>query len=227
MNEQNYYNKQYTSNGYATGQTSMEGSGIKSTYQQNNYQQTTYNQQNMNSQQSMNSQKPYQTNNMADPNFVFPDEKLKAVLGQGAVTSLVTGDGWAKREVMLTDKHLYYIHSKGIVNIESESDIVAVEDITGTKILNYNPYLYLIFGCLGIFFIIVAMVQDIDMDMAFACSIIGWCLIPFFILYFIYKKKYLQVCYAGGNIQIKLHSYKMEDVIVFQKMIYAAKRARK
>lgn len=47
--------------------------------------------------------------------------------------------------------------------------------------------------------------------------------IPFLIMYFEFKKKFLSIEYPGGSIKFKLRRYKMEQVIEFQKAVHRVK----
>lgn len=246
MNEQNY-NTQYNYNNQNKAYQPTENYSNNQSISSNR--QATYGQQATSSQQYFQAADMVGNNSSSNPTynpvdtmvgddrFISPQEKVVATLGQCALTSFASGDGWADQDAILTDKHLYYIHSHGILTREKHREIVNVNDITGTKIVDYNPLAYLIIGAffvaLTIFEMIDRYVKSLnDMGMIVSGSSFSFFLglylgIPFLIMYFIFKKKFLSIEYPGGSIKFKLRRYKMEQVIEFQKSVHKIKSYRK
>lgn len=245
MNEQNN-NTQYN---YNNKNKNYQPTGNYNSQNTNANRQTTYGQQATSSQQYFQAADMTGNNNGSNPTYkpagnmgntivgddrlISPQEKVVATLGQGALTSFAAGDGWANQDAILTDKHLYYIHSNGILTREKHREIVNINDITGTKIVDYNPLAYLIIGA---FFVVLTIFEMIDryikslnaMGMVVSSSSFSFFLglylgIPFLIMYFVFKKKFLSIEYPGGSIKFKLRRYKMEQVIEFQKAVHRVK----
>lgn len=248
MNEQNY-NTQYNYNNQNKAYQPTENYSNNQSISSNR--QATYGQQATSSQQYFQAADMTGNNNSSNPTYkpavnmgntmagddrlISPQEKVVATLGQNAVTSFATGDGWANRDVILTDKHLYYIHSYGILNTEEYREIVDIDDITGTKIVDINPWGWLIFGCIGLLVMLFGIMKGISEYSAFggigesvmAVTSGMYIGIPCIIAYFIRKKKFLSIEYPGGRIKFKLRRYKMEQVIEFQKSVHKIKSYRK
>lgn len=246
MNEQNY-NTQYNYNNQNKSYQPTENYSNNQSISSNR--QTTYGQQATSSQQYFQAADMTGNSNGSNPTYkpagnmgntivgddrlISPQEKVVATLGQGALTSFAAGDGWANQDAILTDKHLYYIHSHGVLTREKHREVVNVNDITGTKIVDYNPLAYLIIGA---FFVVLTIFEMIDryikslnaMGMVVSGSSFSFFLglylgIPFLIMYFVFKKKFLSIEYPGGSIKFKLRRYKMEQVIEFQKAVHRVK----
>lgn len=245
MNEQNN-NTQYN---YNNKNKNYQPTGNYNSQNTNANRQTTYGQQATSSQQYFQAADMTGNNNGSNPTYkpagnmgntivgddrlISPQEKVVATLGQGALTSFAAGDGWANQDAILTDKHLYYIHSNGILMREKHREIVNINDITGTKIVDYNPLAYLIIGAFFVALTIFEMIDRYvkalnDMGVIVSGSSFSFFLgiylgIPFLIIYFIFKKKFLSIEYPGGSIKFKLRRYKMEQVIEFQKAVHRVK----
>ena len=83
--------------------------------------------------------------------LVSSDEQVVATLRNDFVDNLITGEGFKNEDAMITNKRLYYKHTKGLIDRYQVEEIVNLEDITGVKILNANPLFLLILA--GLFFV--------------------------------------------------------------------------
>lgn len=147
--------------------------------------------------------------------FVDSDEIPLYSLSNGTLGHLVTGRGWAKNDAILTNKRLYYSYTTGIVNKYSADEIVDLSDITGSKIVNYNPLLPLIFS-------IIAFVAALILGEDFLLIGIGVAVVSL-ILYLIRRTSVLSIEYAGGYIEFSVKNYGLKNIRIFQKCIYVAK----
>lgn len=153
-------------------------------------------------------------------NFVSDDEYLVATLSNGVVNNIISGEGIKSEGVFLTNKRFYYKFKTGILNIFQKNHVVDVKDITGTKIATVNNLGNLI---LAIFIfaagIVIGFVADEFLFLPFSLLISLF----FLILYFVTRKKFLRIEYAGGGINIALRKYSMKSITDFQKCIYSVK----
>ncbi len=152
--------------------------------------------------------------------FVSNDEYVVATLSNGVVLNLVSGEGFKTEDAVLTNKRLYYNHKTGILNIQTQEEKVNIKDITGSKITNYNPlgiFILAIFvAVFGLFGSIAA--SDFEIFPIFLLASLF-----LFVVYLFIKKSHLKIEYAGGSIYFSVKKYGKENIIKFQKSIYAVK----
>lgn len=159
--------------------------------------------------------------NSPDPiTFISGDEHEIAKLSNSAVTNLIAGEGFKSEGAVLTNKRLYYNHKSGIINVRTQEEIVDVKDITGTKIANFNPLLFLILAGLSVIVGIIGAIAGEEAVMILAGLAVALVLVA---VYFITKKSHLRVEYAGGAIYFSVKKYGKENVLKFQKQIHIAK----
>ena len=161
--------------------------------------------------------------------FVDPSESAVATLQNGALQNIVSGEGYQDEDAVVTQKRLYYRRKKGILNITHEEDVIDLNDITATKIIARNPYsLLVIAGVLFLFALIgfagYSRMGNGSISAAFLVGTLVYVLY-FVVLFFVLKKKYLLVEYAGGRIFFTVKKYRMENVRSFQQAIYKMKHA--
>lgn len=150
--------------------------------------------------------------------FVDSDEVPLYSLSNGTLGHLVTGRGWAKDDAILTNKRLYYSYTTGVLNKYSTEEIVNLNDITGSKINNYNPLIPLIFSIIT--FVVSLILLRESSEMAFiGFGIAVFCLI----FYLVRRTSVLSIEYAGGYIEFSVKNYGLKNIRIFQKCIYVAK----
>jgi len=153
--------------------------------------------------------------------FISLGEGRSFSLKNGWLMNVVSGEGFVKEDAVLTDKRLYYSSSAGIINKNSREEIVNITDITGTKIADYKPYSFIIIAAiaflLGVIFM-AAMRRGTSQGLVCFGVAVIWLL-----AFFIVKKSYLRIEYAGGYIGFSVKKYGIKNVREFQRQIYIAK----
>lgn len=152
--------------------------------------------------------------------FVSAGEGRSFSLKNGRLMNVISGEGFVKEDAVLTDKRLYYSASSGIINKNLREEIVNIEDITGAKIADYKPYSLFVFAF--IFFFIGIVLFSTVRNTAWGLSSIVSAVV-FIVLFFIMKKSFLRIEYAGGYIGFSVKKYGMQNVREFQRQIYIAK----
>ena len=152
--------------------------------------------------------------------FVSADEYIVATLKNGVADNLFSGEGVKAEDAVLSNKRLYYKRKTGIINVSVREVIIDVDDITGSKIQLFYP--------VGMLILSVAVFV-----IGFLCSVVSKMLflfIPFSVLaaffsimYLFWKKAFLKIEYAGGEILFSVRKYGLEQIREFQKCIYAVK----
>lgn len=151
--------------------------------------------------------------------FVKDDEVALAVLKNGVVSNIVSGEGFMNEDAVITNKRLYYNHSEGILNRSVCEEKIDIDDITGTKIQAVTPIGTLILSIIMYVIAIIVMCFGEPSGML-AFLIFGTVLLAIF---FIRLKKHLLVEYAGGKIAFSVKKYGMNNIRHFQKCIHAIK----
>lgn len=180
------------------------------------------------SNQAQTSSAPPQNGNGVNPDltkrgsFVSEDEYVVATLSNDMITNVLSGEGLKTEGAVLTNKRVYYRHTKGIMNIRTQEEIVDIKDITGTKIANLNPVGVLILSILIAFVgIFLASNARYDGIVYFLYALVP--AIGLLATYFIVKKSHLRLEYAGGSIYFSVKKYGKEKIHHFQKSIHAIK----
>lgn len=157
--------------------------------------------------------------------FVSADEYVIATLENGYAMNMISGEGLKKEDAILTNRRLYYNHTEGILNVRTQEEKVNVKDITGTKIADYNPIYLLILSIIMFAIILFGLAVGSSSRGGFPMvlpTLFSPALI-FLVLYFVLKKKYLKIEYAGGAIHFSVKKYGMQNIQMFQKSIHAVK----
>lgn len=159
--------------------------------------------------------------------FVSEDEVPLYSLNNGTVAHIVSGRGWVSDDAIVTSKRLYYSCNVGLFNRTKVEEIVNLEDITGTKIVNRSPiWLIILAGILLLAGIVMISINDRSFN--FACLLIGVVATVFLIIMYLIKREaFLALEYAGGLIDFKVKYYGMDKIRTFQRCIYAAKEIQK
>ena len=153
--------------------------------------------------------------------FVSAGEGRSFSLKNGRLMNVISGEGFVKEDAVLTDKRLYYSASSGIINKNLHEEIVNIEDITGTKIADYKPYACFIFAFIFFFAgVVLASTRAVPSGVTASSFISAF---SFVVAFFIAKKSYLRIEYAGGYIGFSVKKYGMQNVREFQRQIYIAK----
>ncbi len=151
--------------------------------------------------------------------LVDSSETLVCSLTNGNLQNIISGEGLKEETAFITNKRLYYNHKVGLLNIKSEMDKIDLEDITGTRIVDYNPILFLVLA--GLFFFIFLIVGIASLPAMIFVGLI-WSIV-FIVAYVKFHKKFLFIEYAGGNIHFSLIGYSNENIRNFQNSIYLQK----
>lgn len=163
------------------------------------------------------------------------DEIIRIVLGQEYLQSIMTGSGFEKGSIVLTDRRVYqvgkayYRTPKGMKKLKSNTtlDISDVTGVTVEVISDFRRWLAIIFGVLFLAYIMLEMGEDLGDILEDAPYIAFMFLIPFaqaFYAYIKYKpKKYLLIQYAGGTIAFEHTWYSESDINAFQKAVFEEK----
>lgn len=166
-------------------------------------------------------------NNVFNECFVDTKEKLIATLENGMALRFFTGEGLTKNQAVLSNKRMYYNHRRGLISDMSSRSSINVKDITGTTVKRSNPLFILIIAgiCLLASIIIACSINSSDLSMFVnSGGIVGIGFILALVLCWIYvgkKGNYFIVQYAGGNIKLKVKTYSTQEMLNFQKKIYA------
>ena len=164
--------------------------------------------------------------------FHDPDEQVRGVLGQGYIGSLVSGQGFSRSVMYLTDKRLYQrgrIYEKDPTGRWTSSKgvkAVSVRDITGTSFTEVNLIACLIAGILGILSSIGALTAGISQNEAAAYKCAGLffvCGLALILAYVFARIRTFVVHYAGGSIGVNCRWYPEEEINAFQKLISVEK----
>ena len=185
--------------------------------QQQNFQQQTQHQPNNNSQRAASGAKEIRPTGTG--RFVNADEYVIATLENGIAMNLISGEGFRKEDAILTNRRLYYNHKDGIINVRECEEKVNVKDITGTKIASFSPYGFLVISI--ILFIVSIILSALGAFAAFLYLLPT--VLIFLILFFVLKKKFLRIEYAGGAINFSVKKYGMQNIRLFQKSIHSVK----
>ena len=162
--------------------------------------------------------------------FHDPKEELRGVLGQGYIGSLVSGQGFSRSVMYLTDKRLYQRgkifqrNAKGKWRSTKGVRAVGVADITGTAFQETTVFWKLVLGlsaCLCVLDGIAALVQKGGDDVAaWAVTIVFGSLGAFFLLsYYLNRRRLFIVQYAGGEIGTNCRWYSQEEIEALQSAI--------
>ena len=153
--------------------------------------------------------------------FISKGEGRSFSLKNGRLMNVISGEGFVKEDAVLTDKRLYYSASSGLINKNLHEEIVNIEDITGTKIADFKPYACFVFAFILFFVgVVLASTRGVPIGFSISCFISAFSLV---VSFFIAKKSYLRIEYAGGYIGFSVKKYGMQNVREFQRQIYIAK----
>jgi hypothetical protein len=145
--------------------------------------------------------------------FVGASEGGSFSLKNGRVMNVISGEGFVKEDAIITDKRIYYSAKSGLINVNSLEEIVNIKDVTGTKIADYKPYSLLILAGIALIGGLIAK----HALYGFLSALI------FVIVFFIAKKSWLRIDYAGGSIRFSVKKYGLDNVRAFQRQIYTIK----
>ncbi len=159
--------------------------------------------------------------------FVNPNEIPLFSLKNGNMQNWVSGEGIKNEKAVITDKRLYYVNKKGIINVVSNDEKIDLEDITGTKIVERNPIFLLILAALAFLSLLFAGINAGDSEAVILITSGLMSVLVLVALYACLHKKFLYIEYAGGNIHFSLIGYSKENIICFQNTIYLAKERLK
>ena len=151
--------------------------------------------------------------------FVSEDEVPLYSLNNGTLAHLVSGRGWVSDDAIITNKRLYYSCNVGFFDRTKDEEIVNLEDITGTKIINRSPIWLIILAviCLIAGIVIGASEEEAFIYIGIAAAVV------LSVIYFFRKDAILSLEYAGGFIDFRVKYYGMDKIRTFQRCIYAAK----
>lgn len=171
--------------------------------------------------------------------YVDSDEKLIGKLGNGYVANILANPfGRLKKcNALLTDKRVYLqgqIFSGGGSKMATEKweKIVDVDDVTGTGFRYNNPVGIIVIGIIFLLMGMFAMIYNMMyrgyiMMYGYMGAFFLLFGLAYIILYFVVRKVYFIIEYAGGSIMFDAKSIGVADVQAFQKLIYKAKDKRK
>ena len=175
-----------------------------------------------------------------DSFYLDPDEKLQGVLGQGLITSLITGGGLGKSMMVLTDRRLYVqgkIYQKagglGGANfvVVKGKQTVPVSNITGTGFQERDPKAILILswiiGILAILILALLLVvlrfgvNDVDNKGDWVAWILSLMVTAAFcwVIYRIGCKRFFFVEYSGGSMATDCNWHSSSEIDEFQRLI--------
>ncbi len=152
--------------------------------------------------------------------FISEDEYVVATLSNRLVSNILSGEGFKTEGAVLTNKRLYYTHKKGILNLRTQEELVNVNNITGSKISNYDPFGILILAVIMWPIGLILTVMYKTVPPVLICLVLS-CI--FLVVYLLKKKSHLRIEYGGGAIFFSVRKYELEDIIHFQNSIYLVK----
>ncbi len=175
-------------------------------------------------------QKSEYTSSTGSSGFVTPDEVMIYSLKNGVALNLISGEGWKKEDAIITNKRLYYNDKTGILSIFRREEIVDLDDISGSKILEIKPIGLIVFAIVEVIVSLLfkPFLDNIDI---IGVGIGGFSVFLAFlfatvlvVMYFVLKRSFLQIEYAGGSIRFSVKKYGLDKVRVFQRQIYAIRK---
>lgn len=158
--------------------------------------------------------------------FVDDNEEEILTLGNDRVTNFFTGKGILKNKAVLSNKRLYVNEHKGIISYSYTRNIVELDEITGTSILQRNPIwslvlagLWLILGFISLTF------QEIDSAVVFLpCLVLA---VAQVVTYLKMWGNWFVVYFAGGKYVFSIKNISLHEVVEFQRAICVMKRQDK
>ena len=163
--------------------------------------------------------------------FHDPDEQVRGVLGQGYIGSLVSGQGFSRSVMYLTDKRLYQrgrIYEKDPTGRWTSSKgvkAVSVRDITGTSFSESSPIAFLIIGIICTVMaigLLIALPFAPSHERGFLFLPVALCVLAGVggILRYVFGRiRTFVVHYAGGSIGANCRWYPEEEIEAFQRTI--------
>ena len=64
------------------------------------------------------------------------DEKIIAILGHGAISSIIAGRGYSRGYMLLTDQRIYMRSKSGVINKTKIDAVARLEDITDSQVVS-------------------------------------------------------------------------------------------
>ena len=153
--------------------------------------------------------------------FIEADEVPLISLKNGYAMNLISGESWKNEDAVITNKRLYYSHKVGLINRNSTEEIVDLKDVTGSKIALFNPWALIVLAVIAFVAFIICLASDAEGAVSAMCLIWSAILV---IMFFVIRKAYLRIEYAGGNIHFSVKKYSLEVVREFQRVIYSARK---
>lgn len=160
--------------------------------------------------------------------FVDPEETFVAKLGNGFLVNLLVSKQLKRCAGLLSDKRAYF---KGTLYTQVDGKFrkctcmqtIDVEDVTGTGFLYQQvPPLFFI---VSILIVALGTFGGFAIDEDILMALLGFfvTIIPACLYYFLSKKTYFFIEYAGGKIMFNASIIGIEDVNDFQKQIRRVK----
>lgn len=151
--------------------------------------------------------------------FISKDEKPIYSLKNGVGWNMLSGEGWHSEDAVITNRRLYYSDKVGFISKTTIEQIVDLDDITGTAIMQKKPYGIIVLGSLISFSFFINCISNLNFLIP-AFFILGTTMVVFSIA----KKAYLNLEYAGGRIHFSVKKYGIQNVREFQRNLFMAKQ---
>lgn len=164
---------------------------------------------------------PKYTSTTGAKGFISSDEHVVCGLKNGFAANILSGEGFQKEDAVVTNKRLYYNNKRGLISIIRNEAIIDLRDVTGTKIMDYKFYGFLILAAL-----LVIAGFALWLGFGWNASSLLYFIIPaiiLVILYFILHISFLVIDYAGGSIKFSVKKYSIKNIREFQRSIYSSK----
>ncbi|MCQ2521212.1 MAG: zinc-ribbon domain-containing protein [Lachnospiraceae bacterium] len=151
--------------------------------------------------------------------FINEGEVVVASMRNGIGSNILSGEGIMNEDCILTNERIYYNARRGIVSVTSVNERVDIKDVTGTKIVTFANWWFVI---LSVIFFIAGLALIGPMD-GWSCAVFLPIALIELIVFFLTKKKHIFIEYAGGNMHFSVKKFSFANVQNFQSEIYRQK----
>lgn len=163
--------------------------------------------------------------------FFHDDQENEiSVLGQNFITSILSQGSVEASVLILTDKRLY---QKGVIYERASGSrftrstgkkVINLKDITGTSFSANENILDLILGMVSLILTVAIIAsEEVRLALCFILYIPPIASVYFFVKYFLSRRRFFVVEYAGGAIATRCNWYSENEIDEFQKRISQVK----
>lgn len=162
--------------------------------------------------------------------FSEPAEQYIASIGNGYIVNFLSGSGFESGFAAISNKRVYfrgkcYYLENGKVKRNFEERVVDLKDVTGTGYTRVDPLYLVAFSFISLLVTILSLIQTESMQTwRVFLLIIALASYFFFLLrYFLNRRDYFEIAFAGGRIAFDINLYAKSEIDDFQKQLRIAK----